>query len=312
MTLQGLAEAFGLHPLALENPIAEILRGRRTRGLGHEVMHHVPSVKAWFQPIHAAALPELKGFIYECVDACLLEGVFGRQALQPVFTCKATAVAAVVAEIFQPKPHLPSMLVATTSVKGRRSGEVKRIRFLRHDLGQDLVKHRVMRFCKTHAVWPVHVVHVLPTPRLPCPLHLVVAAPKRERRVMGQPPNLFFGLPPDVVREFLIVGDHGAGKHEVLPDEQTMFIAGIEERVRGVYATAPNADHVHVGVSRLLGERLPALGILGLVKVWRDHIGATGLNRHAVDLQLKGRSPTVRVLDPRERSHSQNMMVRSA
>ena len=129
---------------------------------------------------------------------------------------------------------------------------------------------------------------------------------------MGQPPNLFFSLSPDVFRERFVVGDHGAGKHEVLPDEQSLFIAGFEERVWGVHATAPNPHHVHVGVPCVLGERLPERGVSGLVKVRRDHIGTPGLNRNAVDLQLKGGSPIVRLLNPRERSHSQHMLVRVA
>ena len=221
VSLQGLTKALSLGPLAFEDPVVEVFGGGRAGRFGHEMMHHVPSVKSRLQPVHSTALPKLKGFIRERVDARLFEGVFGRQALQSVFARKSPAVAAVVTEVFQPKPHIPGVLVAALAVQGGGRRQVKSVGFSGHDLGQHVVEEAVVGLGKASAVRAVQVVHVLPAPRFPGALHFVVSAPQSQGGVMCQPAHLFFCFLTHVLGEVLVVWHHGAGKHEVLPDQQS-------------------------------------------------------------------------------------------
>ena len=220
MSLQGLSKALSLGPLTFEDPVVEVFGGGRACCFGHEVVHHVPPVKSWLQPIHLASLPELQGFVVECVDACLQEGVLVGQALQSVFARKAPAVAAVVAEVFQPKPHIPGVLVAALAVQGGGRRQVKSVGFSGHDPGQHVVEETVVGLGQASAVRAVQLVHVLPPPRFPGALHFVVSAPQGQGGVMCQAAHLFFSFLTHVLGEVLVVWHHGAGKHEVLPDQQ--------------------------------------------------------------------------------------------
>ena len=64
--------------------------------------------------------------------------------------------------------------------------------------------------------------------------------------------------PRDVIANFrFYFGDIGAvrwvkiaGKHKVLPNHQPKRVTAVIERCRLIATTAPNADHVHVGLFR--------------------------------------------------------------
>ncbi|TLN05016.1 fructose 1,6-bisphosphatase, partial [bacterium] len=103
-----------------------------------------------------------------------------------------------------------------------------------------------------------------------------------------------FGLGPDVGPEGLVAGEHGAGEHEVLPDDEAELVAEVVKLRRLVDAAAPDAEHVHVGLdgraeqALILGPAEPAGKAVG-----RNPIRALGEKGHAVCGEIKARPPPV-------------------
>jgi hypothetical protein len=87
-----------------------------------------------------------------------------------------------------------------------------------------------------------------------------------------------------------------AGEHEVLPDHQPHLVAEVVEPVRLVPAPAPDADHVHVGVTGRLQEVAHALRRDPARKgVGRDPVGAPAEDVVAVDADAEGGPGGVRL-----------------
>ena len=80
-------------------------------------------------------------------------------------------------------------------------------------------------------------------------LDFVVADPDHNARVIAQPCDVVAGLLPDVFQKPRIARIHAATEHEVLPDENSHFVAEVIEVITLINASAPNAQHVHVGVA---------------------------------------------------------------
>ena len=59
----------------------------------------------------------------------------------------------------------------------------------------------------------------------------------------------------------------------------------------------------------MLRKRLPELGVSGLMEIGWDHVGATGLDRNAIDFKLETRAPLVLLLDPFNRPQSERVFV---
>ena len=274
VTLQSLPQAFGLGHLTLDNPSFQAVLHRCTRGGRHVVSHHVPPVKPRLEPIHLAPLAELQGFVLERVDARLLECRHVRQALESVFARKPTFMAAVVVPRLPPKPNAPRVGISCVFLQGGGGGVVERSAVFVHHVGQQPVKHGRCRLGHTHTVLSVQVVHLLPAPGFPGFGHLVVPTPQGETRMVPQALHLRRRLGRHIVLKGRIVGHHGAREHEVLPNQDALVVARLEESVGRVHAAAPNPKHVHVGVHGVLNHVEPWGCVGEVVKVWRHHVCA--------------------------------------
>ena len=98
---------------------------------------------------------------------------------------------------------------------------------------------------------------------------------------------MLLGLCHDVLRETLVVRHHGAGKHEVLPHQNSFSVTRDEEGIRRVHATTPNAHHVHVRSLGVGDNVAPTFVGMGLVEIWGDDIRPLGMHGSAVDVQAK-------------------------
>src|SRR5829696_7477452 len=116
------------------------------------------------------------------------------------------------------------------------------------------------------------------------PLVLVVAAPQGQAGVAPQAPDLVAGLGLDLRDEGAgFFGVDGAGEHEVLPDEEAHGVAQVVEDVVFVDASAPDPEHVHVGVASRGKEVLIAFAFDGADEgVGGDPVRAAGEDRRAV------------------------------
>ena len=76
--------------------------------------------------------------------------------------------------------------------------------------------------------------------------------------MVAQAQDLFLGLETHVLGEVVVGGDHGAGKHEVLPHQESLLVAGLEKRLGWVHAASPHAKHVHVGFHGVFDQSVPA------------------------------------------------------
>ena len=94
-----------------------------------------------------------------------------------------------------------------------------------------------------------------------------------------------------------IEGVGGTGIHEIVPDQDAVAVAGIEEGLVLVIPAAPDAQHVHVGLGAVMDPALVALGgQAGGEGVGGDPVGSFGKQWHAVDLKGEGFAPCIGVL----------------
>ena len=80
----------------------------------------------------------------------------------------------------------------------------------------------------------------------PEPLHLVVAADERKRGMMPEAAHVVMGLLDDILLEIIGERIDIAGEHQILPDKDSVLIAGIIECITRVIAATPYADAVEV------------------------------------------------------------------
>ncbi|MMZ63268.1 hypothetical protein D1872_255130 [compost metagenome] len=89
----------------------------------------------------------------------------------------------------------------------------------------------------------------------------------------------------------LISRIHGAGEHEILPDQNAMLITQVIEYLCFIYTPTPDAQHVHIGLHS--GTNLMQITIrsdLRYEAVVRNVVSAFAEDRDSVQLQIKARS----------------------
>ena len=142
--------------------------------------------------------------------------------------------------------------------RGTRLVVASRILGLEH-ARQDKVKERVIGIGHALVVAPV----------IATDLHLVVAAPDHQARVMRQTPHLVRRLAGDIGQELLVDGRvFGAGKHELLPDKDAFGIADIVELVALINAAAPDTQEIAVRLQGAVHQR----GMTIAVRAAQDQI----------------------------------------
>ena len=154
-------------------------------------------------------------------------------------------------------PHFPVVDVAPVRIIGvvKRSaggGACRPVECLRvifsEDFRDDPLIHEQIVSDLTRFCHPAPLVHKH--------FHLIVSAPQAEAGVMAEPCNIIDKFLPDIRLEFFRQLIDGAGKHEILPDNQAQFVAQIIEPVVRIEAAAPYTDRIKVCKAAVLKEPL--------------------------------------------------------
>ena len=143
-----------------------------------------------------------------------------------------------------------------------------------HKIGQYLIEKFLRPLVQFDIGLPAHG-HIL---------NLIVAAPEGQARMMAQPPHVAGDLLLHALKECILIKRiWRAGKHEILPDEDAVFVTDVIKGIRFIIAAAPDADHIHMRMPAIL-EQLPLFIIAraGDEGIHRDIIAAFGEQRHAV------------------------------
>ena len=192
-------------------------------------------------------------------------------------------------------PHIPEMRVTAPFARGVIGPVVAapgRTRPIGRDgvhLSQCRGKFLVKKPVVFRQLFPVRQEFVMIAAK-----NLVVAAPKGERRPVAQSPPLKLRLGARAGDKFPIRRIKGAGKHEVLPNQQSKFVAQIVKILALIDATTPHADHVHVGLRRadeitfVISPSQP-----GHKAMCRNPVRSFRKNRPAVDHELKRLAPFI-------------------
>ena len=105
--------------------------------------------------------------------------------------------------------------------------------------------------------------------------------------MVAQALDLVLGFLPHVLEELRCRGVQRAGKHEVVPDQDPLFVAQVVEVVALVLAAAPDAEHVHVRRDRARQQVVVArTGLPRRQRVARDPVRALAEHLDAVDLEV--------------------------
>ena len=207
----------------------------------------------------------------------------------------AEKIVPVIRKWFQAMPDIPVMHVTPVRTLGiikpsaaRRAGrpvECHRIFFPEHLRNHLLIHPEVVRDLLP-AVDPVAFGDKL--------LHLVVAAPQRQRGMMAKPAYVVRDLGADVfLKGFCQVID-GTGKHEVLPDQKPKLITDVIEVIVRIISPAPYAYAVEMGGCRILQQTPGAFRAAPRQKiVLRNIIGSHGKHRHTVDTMAEALAPLI-------------------
>ena len=114
----------------------------------------------------------------------------------------------------------------------------------------------------------------------------IVPAPERDGRMALQPPNLMGDFPSHLSQELVRSGVHGAGEHEVVPDEKAQGVAEVIEAVLFELPAAPEADHVHIRIpGRCQQLPVPLRRLSFFRDVAGDPVGPQRLHGPAVHLE---------------------------
>ena len=225
----------------------------------------------------------------EAVHVCFLaegaDGLHGGEALKAVLGAEAEVLLPVGGEGDAAVPDLPVVGVAL--------GRVVRIVEAAAGGGAGGPVEGVRRVALTQlrqqvAVEPgVVVPHQLVVPGAPvedAALHFVVAAEQPQRGVVVQPLEVAGGLLGELPGHLFGQVDVGAGYHEVLPDQDAVLVAVVEEAAVRVVTAAPDAQSVEIGVHRLAHQGFPPRRRYPAEEVVHgDHVGAHGEDLHAVE-----------------------------
>ena len=148
------------------------------------------------------------------------------------------------------------------------------------------------------AVRTVQVVENLPASLMPGAQDFVVSAPQGKGRVVPKSEDVFSRFFFHVGGKLIVVGDHGTSKHEILPNQQAVSVTSIEKAIGWINASAPNANHVHVGCEAILDQAGPAVATVYIVKIRWNHVGASCKDAFPIDNRRKRRSPLILDLLP--------------
>lgn len=118
-------------------------------------------------------------------------------------------------------------------------------------------------------------------------VYLVVAGPKRNRRVRAELADNACNLLLHLLGEVRILRRYAARKGEVLPNENAVLVAKVEEIVVFVDVSAPAANHIAVEVGEHVHRRLDVLFVAVVVGVERHPVRALHENRDIVDVEFK-------------------------
>ena len=100
--------------------------------------------------------------------------------------------------------------------------------------------------------------------------------------------HLLLRLDSGIFEESLVVGIHRAGIHEVLPNQDTIFVAKREKVVRRINAAAPHTQHIEMSVFGLLQETNRMVNIIpGLNHLLWNIVRAFGKEWHTVHLKIE-------------------------
>ena len=128
-----------------------------------------------------------------------------------------------------------------------------------------------------------------PSPFLVAPDVLVVAVPESQARVRHDPSYVVADFSFDLAPQRLLLGVRGAGKQEVLPDQDAALVAKFVEVVGLEVAATPDAQQVHVGEFRLVHSPCQAGAVdAGDEGVVRDPVRASDPYRFAVHDKSEG------------------------
>ena len=144
-------------------------------------------------------------------------------------------------------------------------------------------------------IFPAHLA-VVPFIADPALLHFVIAAPEGDGGMMAQAADVIFRFSADIIHKRRVKsGIGGAGEHEILPDADTEFVAQVVENIILIETAAPNAQHVHVGVSGTLNQ-IPVIFRFEMRGecIGGDPAGAFGEERDVIDGKLEGFAPFIR------------------
>ena len=100
--------------------------------------------------------------------------------------------------------------------------------------------------------------------------------------------HLLLRLDSGIFEESLIVGIHRSCIHEILPDQDAIFVTKREKVVGRINAAAPHAQHVEMSVFGLLQETNRMINIIpGLDHLLRNIVRAFGKEWHTVHLKIE-------------------------
>ncbi|MNP70136.1 hypothetical protein D3C76_1663270 [compost metagenome] len=101
--------------------------------------------------------------------------------------------------------------------------------------------------------------------------------------MIPQPLDVVFRFAGNAVKKLRIPRIHAAGKHEVLPDQDPVFITQPVKDVLFVNTAAPDAKHVHAAFGRR-GDLMAVAFVrhFGQKAVVRDMVGPFGEYRQPV------------------------------
>ena len=207
----------------------------------------------------------------------------------------AEIVAAIVCKGLEPVPDLPVMHVAPVRVPwlvkaaaaGRAGRPVKGLRVLTaQDLREEVLIHLDIIGDLALGADPLAELDEL--------LHLVVAAPQGEGRMVPQAADVVDELRTDILFKGIRQIIHRAGEHEVLPYQQAQLVADVVEPVVRIESAAPHADAVHVGGPGILQQPAGPFRVHPRQQiVLGDIVGAHGKNVDAVDAVAEALAPFV-------------------
>ena len=115
---------------------------------------------------------------------------------------------------------------------------------------------------------------------------------------MTKPFDLVLCFSRDVGHVCRIAGHHGASEHEILPHQQPRGIAEVVKLFSRVGGSAPDPDHVHVGIDGTLEPRQLVYAAARSKEVRGDHIGAPCLNPQPINVTGERPAPSVWLAHP--------------